>query len=156
MENKQVKRKRPNFYLSLARPLTKNKYVEQGGFWRRVGAFFLDFLSAALIGVLAYFAVLHPLWFSQMGGQQLHETLKNEEIKSELYFEVTETNNVTGEVATATRLLTDIYFRPGDFGDEAWKVSGLDEETFVLSDSYYDYALRYFYGTNTEPGMYYD
>ncbi|NLI94740.1 MAG: RDD family protein [Erysipelotrichaceae bacterium] len=156
MENKQVKRKRPNFYLSLARPLTKNKYVEQGGFWRRVGAFLIDFLSAALIGVLAYFAVLHPLWFSQMGGQQLHETLKNEEIKSELYFEVTETNNVTGEVATATRLLTDIYFRPGDFGDEAWKVSGLDEETFVLSDSYYDYALRYFYGTNTEPGMYYD
>lgn len=63
MENKQVKRKRPNFYLSLARPLTKNKYVEQGGFWRRVGAFLIDFLSAALIGVLAYllFSILFGL-----------------------------------------------------------------------------------------------
>ena len=38
------KKKQPVLYSRMSKPIKSNIYVEQGGFWRRLGAFVIDFV----------------------------------------------------------------------------------------------------------------
>lgn len=136
------KKKKIPLYARFSKPLAKNLYVEQANFWKRFAAFIIDFILAALIAILAYMTAIHPLWYQKLGGYEKNEALIAEQFASGLYVEEGGANIRLPELASTNRFVSEDVL-----ADELsfWNRLDDEEETIVVSDVYYDYALRLFY-----------
>ena len=136
------KKKQPVLYSRMSKPIKSNIYVEQGGFWRRLGAFVIDFVLAGLIAILAYLTLIHPIWYNNLGGYEKNEALHEEQLKSKLYTKFGFNIVRLSEISALGMVVSD-----EELADPLSFYTRLDNEegTIVASDVYYDASIRYFY-----------